>query len=162
MIIRQTVAADHEFIDAIVEAAFKGVGEVRLVHALRDEDAVLELSAIEDDEIVGHIMFSRNWIEDDDMRSAAVQLAPVSVAPKRQSDGIGGALIREGLAQLRTSGESHVFVLGHLEYYPRFGFSADAALPFKAPWSGPAHMLTRLRDGGPERGLLIAPQAFFT
>jgi putative acetyltransferase len=62
---------------------------------------------------------------------------------------------------LADDGESHVFVLGHPDYYPRFGFSAAAAVPFRGPWSGlPAFMLARLAPAGPEAGALIVPAAF--
>jgi putative acetyltransferase len=74
------------------------------------------LVAEEDREIVGHIMFSPVSL------SGHADLPPMAVVPSRQRQGIGTALVREGIEQCRANGDDAVIVLGHAEYYPRFGF----------------------------------------
>lgn len=161
MIIRAVAAADHDVIARLVRAAFLAEfgrsDEPELIVRVRAlGDVVRESVAERDGAIVGHILFSRAWVG----AHPVVQLAPVSAATDRQERGIGSALIREGLDALRAAGETHVFLLGHPGYYPRFGFSAEAARAFDAPWNGPHHMLCRLAPGGPESGVLIASKAF--
>jgi len=160
MIIARPGSADYEAIDAVVAAAFGRRDEAELVRSLRTSDSVLELIASDRGEAIGHVMYSRDWIETHGARHPAVQLAPLAVAPARQRSGIGGALIAEGFAQLRALGETHVFVLGHGDYYPRFGFSGRAAAPFQSPWPRPSFMLARIAPGGPDNGQLVAPAAF--
>ena len=70
--------------------------------------------------MVGHIAFSPVTIEP---AGSAIGLAPMAVLPAHQRRGIGGRLVREGLEQLRAAGHGAVVVLGHPEYYPRFGFT---------------------------------------
>ena len=158
--IRLVTPDDFDAIDQIVAAAFGREAEAKLVHALRAEAPVLELLAVEDDKPIGHIMFSRAWIEAEGRHSPAVQLAPLGVLPARQKSGAGKALVREGLARLQAAGETHVFVLGHPAYYPRFGFAPEPAQAFESPWPRPAFMLRRLAPGGPASGKLIVPEAF--
>jgi putative acetyltransferase len=165
MNIRVVAAADHEAIAALVRAAFLAEfgrsDEPELIVQLRAlGDVVLECVAEEDGAIAGHILFSRAHIEAAGRSHPAVQLAPVCAAPSVQKQGIGSALIRHGLGALRTSGETHVFLLGHPDYYPRFGFSADAARAFASPWGGPHFMLARIGAGGPDAGTLVASKAF--
>jgi len=95
--------------------------EARLVDALRSASDYLSLVATIDDRVVGHILFTPVTIEPPvDRRIAG--LAPMAVRPEYQRAGIGGQLIRAGLEQCRRNGYSAVVVLGHPEYYPRFGF----------------------------------------
>ena len=89
-----------------------------------------------------------------------VQLAPVCADPARQKQGIGAALIRQGLALMTLQGETHVFLLGHPDYYPRFGFSSKTAEAFDSPWPGPHFMLNRIGAGGPSAGKLTVSTAF--
>ncbi|MEX1249609.1 MAG: hypothetical protein WEA77_00235 [Hyphomonas sp.] len=83
----------------------------------------------------------------------------MSAKPGLQKSGIGSYLVRTGLEELDTLGEAFVFVLGHADYYPRFGFAAETARPFAAPWSGPHFMAIRLAEGGPATGTLTYPRA---
>src|ERR1035441_10146144 len=102
--------------------------EAQLVDRLRSDGAVIvSLVAVEDCDIVGHILFSDLLIETDQAVLHAVSLAPMAVAPKFQRRGIGSALVRHGLAVCLERGKSVVVVLGHPEYYPRFGFSTELA-----------------------------------
>jgi putative acetyltransferase len=165
MILRSAEARDHAEIARIVRAAFMAEfgrsEEPELIEHVRAlGDSVRETVAEDAGEIVGHILFSRAFIEADGVRHPAVQLAPVCAAPGRQNAGIGAALIRDGLAALEVAGETHVFLLGHPGYYPRFGFSAEAARAFDAPWNGPHHMLRRLAPRGPDGGRITVSKAF--
>ncbi len=155
MIMRAADYADHEAIHAIVTAAFEQEDEANLVDQLRDDgDALVELVAEDDTgEIVGHIFFSPLAIirAHDQLKAAA--LAPLAVKPGVQKSGIGGALMRAGIEACRAAGVPAIIVLGHPSYYPRFGFTAEAAAPLSAPFSGPSFMALELqpgilRDGG--------------
>lgn len=73
-----------------------------------------------------------------------MSLAPIAVLPSHQRKGIGSWLVREGLRACREAGHRIVIVLGHPEFYPRFGFSAKRAEPLRSPYSGPAFMAVEL------------------
>jgi len=103
--------------------AFDGPGEADLVDRLRSAGAAtVSLVAEVEGEVVGHILFSPIEIEGADSKASGVGLAPMAVLPDHQRSGIGSELVREGLARCRELGELRVVVLGHPEYYPRFGF----------------------------------------
>ena len=158
--IRYAAAGDHPAIAAVTEAAFGRPDEARLVERLRaDEDMMFELVAEAEGDVVGHIAFSRLWADRDDLYAA---LAPMSVTPQRQRSGLGSALVRRGLECAPQFGAVGVIVLGHPEFYPRFGFSAAAAAQIEAPYRGlPAFMALALVDGAFEAPLSVAyPDAF--
>lgn len=128
------------------ESAFERRDEADLVDGLRREGAVLlSLVAEVNEEIVGHILFSRMWIDNGGGSTAAVALGPMAVLPSRQSQGIGGRLIGGGLDRLRDRGEDIVIVLGHPEYYGRFGFSVGKARGLESPFPPHAFMAIELR-----------------
>jgi len=164
--IRSENAADADELSAIRsinEAAFAGCEEADLVDKLRtDGDVLISLVAEFDQRIVGHILFSRMWIETPAARIAAVALAPVAVLPEHQRRGIGGQLIRYGLDMLHDQGERIVIVVGHPAYYPRFGFSREKARPLESPFSGDSFMAMELSPGALDgiRGKVIYPAAF--
>ena len=139
--------------------AFSSRDESPLIRALQaDGDSLLSLVAEADNgAIVGHIEFFRIWI---DAKPLAAGLGPMSARPGLQKTGIGSYLVRTGLEELDTLGETIVFVLGHDSYYPRFGFNTETAAPFTAPWSGPHFLAIRLAQGGPTSGTLTYPRAF--
>jgi putative acetyltransferase len=145
LVIRTETAADYAMIREVNEAAFGGVEEADLIESLRIDGLVL-LSAVAEvgARIVGHILFSRMSIETPTESSAAVALAPMAVVPGFQRQGIGGKLIRYGLNALRASGEKIVIVVGHPEYYPRFGFSAERARSLDNPFHSDAFMVLEL------------------
>jgi putative acetyltransferase len=135
VIIRAEVTADHSMIRQVNQEAFGGADEADLVESLRrDGDALLSLVADLDGRIVGHILFSRMSIETAAGAVAAVALAPLAVLPPHQRQGIGGKLIRDGVAALRGLGERFVIVVGHPAYYPRFGFSTALARSLESPF----------------------------
>ncbi|MFN4024557.1 MAG: GNAT family N-acetyltransferase [Hyphomonas sp.] len=156
--IRRARAEDMDAVVALNDAAFGTTDEGRITRQLQAEgDSVLSLVAVEGDDIVGHIEFFRVLI---DGAPVGAGLGPMSVRPGLQKQGTGGALIRLGLAALEGAGEGIVFVLGHATYYPKFGFTAAAAQPFKVAWSGPHFMALKLSDRAPKSGVLTYPTAF--
>jgi putative acetyltransferase len=123
VLIRAEQDGDIAAIHALVVAAFGGDDEARLVDALRTSGGLLlSLVAELDTRVVGHIAFSAVTVSGEQGRAVGVGLAPMAVLPGYQRQGIGGALIREGLARLRADGQRFCAVLGHADYYPRHGF----------------------------------------
>jgi putative acetyltransferase len=152
--IRPAKSSDHAAIRALVSDAFGQPDEADLVERLRaDGDVLVELAAEEEGAVIGHILYSRLAIIRPGETLAAAALAPVAVAPAHQRQGVGAALIRAGNAACAGQNLAAIIVLGHSHYYPRFGFSAEAAESLDAPFSGPAFMALelapdRLRGGG--------------
>jgi putative acetyltransferase len=148
--IRQETASDAEAVFRVEREAFGEEVEARLVEALRAGGHVLlSLVAEVDGEVVGHIVFSPMTIESEtDSRSyPAVCLGPLAVAPSRQRQGIGSALIEAGLAQLGSAGHGAVFLLGHPSYYPRFGFQPAREFDVHFQDDRDAFMAIELREG---------------
>ena len=122
MRIRPEHATDIDAVRAVNLAAFDTSAEANLVEALRKQASpVVSLVADDGAGVVGHILFSPVTI-DESAHQDIMGLAPMAVLPARQREGIGTALIREGLDRCRQIGARAVVVLGHVEYYPRFGF----------------------------------------
>ena len=144
MHIRPETDADRDAIYETVRSAFNQVMEADLVDELRmSGDSELSLVAEENGRIVGHILFSKMQSPE-----GALGLAPVSVLPDQQGKGIGGALIREGLARVKEAGWKAVFLLGEPDYYSRFGFTVEAALPFDTIYPVQYFMAQELESGG--------------
>jgi putative acetyltransferase len=140
MIVRETTSNDFARVRRILIEAFGQPDEAALVEALRDTgDAIVDLVAEDGGGIVGHILMSA-------LRAPAnsLALAPVCVAPARQRQGIGGALVREALERARAEGWRAVFVLGDPAWYTRFGFSVDAAAGFETAYPRPYFMALEL------------------
>jgi putative acetyltransferase len=95
---------------------------------------LLSLLAVINDQAIGHILFTKAHINSSKNSISTVILAPLAVIPNAQSQGIGGELIKEGLRLLSESGIDLVFVLGHPEYYPHYGFKPAGVLGFEAPY----------------------------
>ncbi len=149
------VAAPHDYpaIRQIVREAFAQDDEADLVEALRTGgDALVELVETGDTGLRGHILYSPLAIERGGETLRAAALAPVAVLPAFQKQGLGGALIRAGNARFAELGLSAIIVLGHADYYPRFGFSAALAESLEAPFSGPHFMALELRPGALQGG----------
>jgi predicted N-acetyltransferase YhbS len=146
--VREETAGDLEAIREVNRRAFGRADEARLVDALRDGGyARLSLVAEEGGQVVGHVLFSDLPIVTQTGTLHALALAPVAVLPERQRQGIGSRLIREGLRACARAGHRVVVVLGHADYYPRFGFSAQLAERLQAPYSGPSFMARELEPG---------------
>lgn len=151
LVIRPATAADAEAVDSVIRATFAGTdfghqGEAELVRMIEaDGDALVSLVAEQGGAIVGHVLFSQMDVQADGAALPGAGLAPVSVVPDSQGQGIGDALIRAGLAALREQGVAIGFVLGHEAYYPRFGYSPDLAARFASPFAGP-HFMAMMLD----------------
>jgi putative acetyltransferase len=89
--------------------------------------ATLSLVAEQDGRVAGHALFSPVTVTGAAAAWSALGLGPVAVLPELQRGGIGDALVRAGLAECRAQGHEVVFVLGHADYYPRFGFRPAAS-----------------------------------
>jgi putative acetyltransferase len=137
VLIRPETTGDHEAIRQVNRLAFGQDEEARLVDALREGGYVrLSLVAERDGQVVGHILFSELPIITEAGTVPALALAPMAVLPAFQGQGIGSALIRRGLEICRDEGHRIVIVLGHPDYYPRFGFSAKLAESLSSPFGG--------------------------
>lgn len=148
MHIEQETPGQRAQVHALNRAAFGRADEADLVERLRADGLVrLSLVAVDDGEVVGHILFTQlpTWV--DGRAVNAVALAPLAVHPRRQNGGVGSALVREGLARLAREGFEAAIVLGHPEYYPRFGFSAGLAEKLASPFAGEAFMAQELVAG---------------
>ena len=133
--IRHETPEDRQAIWTVNRSAFESDAEANLVDALRDGGYVeVSLVAEIDDEIVGHILFSRVAIITKVGTVEALSLAPMAVLPSRQRQGIGSRLVEAGLEACRDQGFKMVVVLGHPDFYPRFGFSAELARSLENPF----------------------------
>ncbi|MDP1604985.1 MAG: N-acetyltransferase, partial [Legionella sp.] len=160
IVVRPERAGDEAAIRRLLDEAFAGPEEGQLVERLRAHgDLVLALVALDGENIVGYAAWPRLWIETPRDEYKAVALAPLAVAPSRQRDGIGSELTREGLAQLRSLGESIVFVLGDPVYYRRFGFTAEAASGYGSTYTGAHFMGLTLNVSAPPHGRVRYPAA---
>jgi len=140
LLIRPETPADHGEIRKVNKKAFKGKAESKLVDALRESEAFipgLSLVAVQAGQVVGHILFSPVAIVEGENSVPALALAPMSVLPEFQNRGLGAALVKRGLEEAAKLGHKIVVVVGHPDYYPRFGFvkagEKGLKLPFEAP-----------------------------
>ena len=133
--IRREAAEDVAAVRVVNELAFGQPAEADLVDALRRgcTDA-LSLVAT-DDGVVGHILFTPVSVDGADRSLVGMGLAPMSVLPEYQRRGIGSALVSHGLDALRERSCPFV-VVGHPEYYPRFGFEPASKHGFLSQWQG--------------------------
>ncbi len=160
--IRPERRGDAPAIFALTEAAFRDMpfsdgDEQHLVDRLRaDGDLTLSLVAEDAERIVGHIGFSPVTISDGSV--GWFGLGPVSVWPDLQRQGIGGALVRRGIADIRELGGRGIVLLGSPDYYGRFGFEHDPDLQFPGP---PAEYFQRLvLEGAAPTGIVSYARAF--
>ena len=143
MIIRPEHPIDIPHIFDVNASAFKTNMEARLVDILRaDGDLTVSLVAEDDGKIIGHIALSPMQAP-----VRTMGLGPVAVRPNLQKQGIGSKLINAALKIAKADGIQAVFLLGHADYYPRFGFSSDLAAPFTSPFQGPNFMAKELETG---------------
>lgn len=121
--VRAEKAGDAPAVRRVLEAAFGGSAEADLVEDLRRAGvASPSLVALEGEEIVGFIAFSPVGLVGSGPVEGALGLAPMAVRPGQQRQGIGSELVKGGLEAALELGARIVVVLGHPEYYPRFGF----------------------------------------
>ncbi|MBI2909680.1 MAG: N-acetyltransferase [Chloroflexi bacterium] len=158
---------DHQAIHEVNALAFGREVEARLVDALRGSpDFIPEFSmvAVEDGKVVGYIMFVPLAIETQRGTVPALALGVLAIRPEFQRRGIGSELVRRGLADCLGLRHKIVVVVGHAEYYPRFGFSSARAKGLKAPFEVPdeAFMVLELEPGALDgvSGMVRYPAAF--
>ena len=164
LVTRAESPQDRPLIDTFNREAFAGPIEADLIERLRAGGLVVSslVAAAEEDDIMGHILFSDLDIRMDGRQVAAVALAPMAVRIGDQRRGIGSQLVRTGLDDVRQKGRTAVLVLGHPGYYPRFGFSAELARKLSSPYAGPALMALVLVPGAlaGKGGTVRYPDAF--
>ena len=154
VLIRAERAGDTEAIAHVNTEAFGRQEEALLVDQLRNSEAFvpeLSLVAIKGPEIVGHILFTKIKIIDSlSNYHDSLALAPIAVCTACQHQGVGAALIREGLHRAREIGYLSAIVLGHDGYYPRFGFAPASQWNITAPFEVPdeAFMAVELVENG--------------
>jgi putative acetyltransferase len=158
--IRPERPEDTAGIDALLRAAFPGTAEADLVQRLRaDGDLALSQVAEENGTIIGQVAFVPVTL-DPDPGYRIWGLAPISVLPHRQGQGIGSALTEAGLDRAAEGGIGLVLVLGDQNYYGRFGFDTMLAEGIEVAWAGPYFAGLSLIDVAPPRGKASYPAAF--
>ena len=149
-IIRPETPEDVDSIRYVNEQAFGQEDESKLIEKLRDHGVLtISLVAVQDGEIVGHIAFSPVAVESGLSSFEAVAIAPMSVLPAYQRKGIGSQMVRAGLEECRRLGHEIIVVLGHSDYYPRFGFVPARPKGIDCEFEVPeeAWMILELREG---------------
>ena len=156
--IRQEKPSDYKTVFNLIEAAFKNEPysdnkEQLLVEKLRGSDEFIpELSLVAElnGEIIGHILLTKIKIISENRSFESLALAPVSVKPKYQKKGVGGQLIIESHKRAKKLGYRSIVLLGHENYYPRFGYELASKYNIKIPFD--AHdencMVIELKENG--------------
>lgn len=155
---------DINAIRAINVAAFPSEEEANLIETLRADPEVwidgLSIVSVDATGVpIGHALLSRCSVGGE----PALALAPCAVLPEYQGRGVGSAAIRRSLAAARQHGENLVVVLGHADYYPRFGFSPASKFGISAPFDVPDETFLALALGpnrDTPRGQIRYPAAF--
>ena len=152
--IRDEEPADYKQVFEVNAQAFETDLEAKLVETLRSKvEPLISLVAVVEEKVVGHILLTPVTVDGCAKKDAALMgLGPMAVLPKFQDHGIGSRLVEEGLARCRALGTEAVFVLGHADYYPRFGFepAEKSALRYKSEELDPYFMVLALRPGALE------------
>jgi putative acetyltransferase len=144
MMIRVERESDITSVHAVHEAAFPTSSEAFLVDGLRRmADPIVSLVAEERGRVVGHILFTPvsldGWPD-----LVIMGLAPMAVLPGHQRAGIGSAMVRAGLDQCRLLSVSAIVVLGHPEFYPRFGFLPSTRFDIRSEYDVPEDVFMAL------------------
>lgn len=136
--IRETNTSDFDDIMNIEKQAFGYDKEAKLVAELlndRTAEPIVSLLAFHNNKAIGHILFTRAYVEGIEEDPMIHILAPLAVRPEYQRQGIGNLLIKTGIQLLQEKGTHLIFVLGHKEYYPKYGFIPNAKrLGYPAPY----------------------------
>ena len=139
--IREIGIEDFNDILEVERQAFGYDKEAKLVAELltdKSAEPIISLLAFYNNEAIGHILFTRACFDGQQEQPMMHIMAPLAVKPEFQRQGIGGMLIKAGIQKLQEKGSNLVFVLGHKEYYPKYGFIPYAAnLGYPAPYPIP-------------------------
>ena len=135
LVIRPEGPGDHDAVRSVTAAAFGDDAIAVLLDDLRTSVAWLDLSFVAelDDEIIGHVAYSRAWVDDPSELVEVLVLSPLSIRPDHGSKGIGTALVIESLEQLAGRSEPLVFLEGDPGYYSRLGFVPAEPLGLRSP-----------------------------
>jgi putative acetyltransferase len=150
MTIREEQSDDVAAIRRVILEAFDGPAEADLVDKLRANGKfALSLVAELDGQVVGHILFTEVAIEDAEPCPRALGLAPLAVLSEFQRRGIGSALMHSSLERCRKMGHDAIVVVGHPEYYPKFGFLPASRYGLRCEYEVPedVFMALELRAG---------------
>lgn len=168
--VRREQPADQEALRTIIRRAFENESEVKLVDALRKTtppEAFISIVVTDEHDLpIGHALFTPITIEaaNPPQTTPAMALAPVAVLPEHQKLGAGTAAINAGLLACRAAGHALVVVVGHPQYYPRFGFQPARACNLEAPFpvGDEAFMVLALAPNALDgvRGLVTYPAPF--
>ena len=133
--LREETDEDHDAVRRVVAAAFGGERVPELLDALRESVAWLDLSFVAEEkgEVVGHVCFTRGWIDAPEKLLEVLVLSPLSVRPDRQRVGVGSMLVKDSLQLLHERAEPLVFLEGDPGYYSRLGFVPGDQLGFTSP-----------------------------
>ena len=148
--VREERPEDFEAVRRVNELAFGQPQEAALVESLRAvAEPHISLVAEVEGRVVGHIFFSPVRLESEGATHEALALGPMAVLPEFQGRGVGSSLVLEGLEECRRRGHEAVFVLGHPEFYPRFGFEPTKARGITCEYPVPEEvfMSKELREG---------------
>lgn len=137
MIIRLEKTDDHKAIREVNLKAFPSDVEATLIERLRTSMNFISMVAVVDGNVVGHIAFSPLTIENENESFPALILAPIAVLPEYQKQGIGSKLVERGIVECRNQGHSLIILVGHPEYYPRFGFKSAEQYGIQHPFEVP-------------------------
>lgn len=175
VIIREEKPEDFEKVCRLIEAAFRDVKESdhtehRLVERLRKSEAYIpELSLIAQTpqgEIVGHILLTKAQIVNDTQSFEVLALAPLSVLPAFQRNLIGSRLIYSAHQKAAELGYPAIVLLGHKDYYPRFGYKKASQFAIRFPFEAPDEccMIIELQENTLKgiNGTVCYAEAFFS
>ena len=127
VVIRQEKPQDYQQMFDVNARAFETDAEANLVEALRSRvEPMISLVATLAERVVGHTLFTPVKAQSAPDQAVTMALGPVAVEPDLQNKGIGSKLVRAGIAENRVLGVEAIFVLGHPNFYPRFGFQPAA------------------------------------
>ena len=150
MLVRSEKPEDIQKIRAVNRQAFETDAEANIIDALRNNGVpLISLVAEEGGDILGHILFSPVSLEDCSQSISIAGLAPMAVLPRYQRKGIGSRLVEEGIRRCEEAGYDAVVVLGHPEYYPRFGFIPSVNYGIRSEYDVPdeVFMVKELKEG---------------
>ena len=168
VIIRPESEKDYQVIKEINDAAFNQNNESLLIEQLRESpDFIPDLSLVAEMEgkIAGHILFYPVKINDGNAEYITLSLAPMAVHPDYQRKGVGGKLITEGKRRAKAMRYDSIIVIGHPEYYPKFGFEKASCFNIRPPFDIPevAFLALELNEGALKniRGFVEYPQPYY-